>query len=149
MSLDALPQVWQNIAVFLMDHWGQFEASVAMAQPLPDAQRELLARELELSGSYFFTRELTQEMADDLAGWLHRVVPSLWGEKEDLARMNMLFFCPSHLQIKSPQADFASLAKRFPFPLVFVLSPNVDLDEWITRHRFLFGNEVEYLTEDG
>lgn len=145
--MESFSPIWQEIAFFLIEHWGQSATTAAVTHRLSESDETLFRREMELDGSYFYTFDLTSEMADNLAVWIRNTLPSLWGKKEDLARIALLFYCKDDVHIQAEHARFSVLARQFPFPIVFVLEPEHSWKSWVEKNHYVFGLNHECLCD--
>lgn len=143
MPYTSFSRVWQDVAFFLLDHWGEFATSVCVAPRLSDDQMATFQRQLELDGTNCFVFSSTEQMLSHYDRWLAEQVPLLWGPKEDLVRMALIIHCEPGAPFCEEGARHELLAPRFPFPMVFVLPADADVVSWLEEHRLLVGNQAD------
>ncbi len=136
--LEQIASHWLPLFRFLLEHWGQHTLEVAILEKLSAEEESFLRRELELEGMDLLFLAMTQEMADDLFSWLEWHLLDIWGAGEEIGRLALIFYCHTDIKLNLSEVDKRRLAKRFPFPIIFILTPEQRWQRWLERHSLEF-----------
>ena len=136
-----LNPVWNEILLTFLDNWGQSIIRCAIVEALDQKLIPSFYRSLELEGNDLFIFTMTQDIAADLFAWLEWQIPHIWGAGEEIGRLVLIFDCSTDITFAPIGAQFKELATRFPFPIIFRLSPHEPWQKWIEQHHFLFSDQ--------
>ncbi len=134
---------WDDIPYFFVEHWGEFATALCINPPLNEEQHSALVRRMELDGSYLIHRQLTSSDVANFHNYLATLLPQIWGPMQDMARLALFFSCDPSLEWHIDAALRLDLARQFPCPMMFHLSPDADWKEWAKTQASLLGPQVE------
>lgn len=134
---------WEDIPYYYVEHWGEFSTALCINPSLEPQEHDALVRRIELDGCYLIHRILSHADVADFHSYLARLLPTVWGPAQDIARVALLLSCDPSIEWNPGYAERSAIARRFPCPILFHLTPDVDWKEWAKEHAFLLGHEVD------
>lgn len=132
-----LPEVWQELLAYYIEHWGCFGCTLAALPALHEEELALVHRRMELNGTHLYRLSVQPEMGENFYNWLEEWLPSIWGWRKDLCRVALMIEMDTPMAFSIEGAQRSVLARRFPIPILFAWNEKEDWKEWWKEHEFL------------